>query len=149
MQADLFAALGAAASALGIPTLGPPADASAIAVRPVWPGEGSIVTPGDLATVHFVVRTAEGKELANSFKRGMPYTVEIGTAVTFWTTALEGLRVGGTNRLSGTSNQFFGKAGVLPIIPPDVAFIADVKLLKVEKAMVARKAEPPSKIGQG
>ncbi len=148
MQADLIAAIGIAAGALGMPLPTGTPTAPQISVSMLHEGAGLAAAAGDRVTVHFVVRTQEGKELANSYKRGMPYTVEIGEAGSFWLTVLDGVRVGGTSRLAANSSEFFGKGGVASVIPPDTLFLADVKLLKVEKAMVARKSEPAAKIGQ-
>jgi FKBP-type peptidyl-prolyl cis-trans isomerase len=147
MQADLIAALGLVAGTFGVEQAAPSADP--ISVQILREGSGAAAQSGDLATVHFVVRTKDGKELANSFKRGMSYTVELGEPGDFWTTVLEGLRVGGMSRLSANSSHFFGKNGILGIIPADTELMADVKLLKVEKSILAKRPESGAKSGQG
>lgn len=157
MQADLFAAMGIGMNALGIaPAPAPiqeapafaPALSAALEVDIVRPGTGPIAQTGDRVTVHFIVRTAEGKELANTLKRGMPYSIELSNPGSFWNSSVEGLRVGGAARFSANSSLFFGKAGVLPVVPPDTPLIAYVTLLKVEKAVEARKPDSAAKSGQ-
>jgi len=148
MQSDLIVAIGLAATALGAPIPLAVSNPEAIRVEVLRAGNGVYAQAGDRVTVHFVVRTRDGKELANSFKRGMPFTFELGEPSPFWETALDGVRVGGTSRLTANSSDFFGRNGVLPVIPPDTFFYADVKLLKVEKAMAPRPSEPVARIGQ-
>lgn len=145
MQADLAAALGIGMSALGItPQQAPflPVLDAAIAparVEVLQTGSGVTAQTGDLVTVHFIVRTLEGKELANTVKRGMPYTVELAPGGTFWTTAVAGLRPGGVTRLRANTALFFGKGGVLPIVPPDTMIEAELTLVRIQKAVLAKK----------
>lgn len=145
MQADLAAALGIGMSALGItPQQTPTTVFSEIASPParvevIQTGSGVTAQPGDLVTVHFVVKTLEGKELANTVKRGMPFTVELASGGTFWTTAVAGLRTGGIAKLRANTALFFGKSGVLPIVPPDTMIEAELTLLRIQKAAIAKK----------
>lgn len=149
MQADLFAAVGVGLNVLGIPWgQNPGVEAPAIALEVVRAGTGTTAQVGDRVTIHFVVRTEEGRELANSLKRGMPYTVELDEPNGLWSTILDGLRAGGAAKLTANSNLFFGKGGIAPIVPPDTVLKAYVTLLRVEKAMIAKKAEVPAKPGQ-
>ena len=144
MQADLAAALGIGISALGInPQQAPPmvVDTAITPVRVeiVQTGSGAGAQLGDLVTLHFVVRTLEGKELANTRKRGMPYTVELAQPGTFWHIAIDGLRVGGSVKLRTNTSLFFGKSGVLPIVPPDTTIDAELTLERIQKAVLAKK----------
>ena len=144
MQADLAAALGIGISALGInPQQALPMvvdkTTTQVRVETVQTGSGIGAQLGDLVTLHFVVRTLEGKELANTRKRGMAYTVELTQPGTFWHIAVEGLRVGGSVRLRTNTSHFFGKSGVLPIVPPDTTVDAELILVRIQKAVLANK----------
>ena len=144
MQADLCAAIGIGMSALGISpgqlsNSAPPEFASPIAVETVQSGTGIPAQPGDRVTLHFIVRTLEGKELANSQKRGMPFTVELDSMGSFWSTALEGARLGGHSRLRANTSVFFGKNGVPPVIPADTMIEADLIVLKIQKSLLVKK----------
>ena len=145
MQADLAAALGIGMSALGItPQQAPAAVFAEIAspsarVEVIQTGSGVTALAGDLVTVHFVVKTLEGKELANTVKRGMPYTVELGSGSTLWITAVAGLRAGGIAKLRANTALFFGKGGVLPIVPPDTMIEAELTLVRIQKGALAKK----------
>jgi FKBP-type peptidyl-prolyl cis-trans isomerase len=147
MQADLLASLGLGMSALGVSPAQVPAQAaiadvfsvSPISVEVLHLGSGVLAQPGDRVTVHFVVRTLEGKELANTVKRGMPFTVELDGMGSFWSTALDGTRAGAKSRLKANTSIFFGKNGILPIIPADTEIEADLTVLKIQKAVLAKK----------
>lgn len=148
MQADLAAVLGIGISALGInprPALQAVVDTalSPVKVEIVQTGSGAGAQLGDLVTLHFVVRTIEGKEIANTRKRGMPFTVELAQAGTFWHVAVEGLRAGGSVKLRTNTGLFFGKSGVLPIVPPDTMIDAEMTLLRIQKAVLAKKDAKP------
>ena len=130
MQADLLATLGLGISALGMPQVQVPVEdvfmVSPISLEVIHPGSGILAQVGDRVTVHFVVRTLEGKELANTNKRGMPFTVEIDGMGSFWSTALDGTRAGAKSRLKANTSIFFGKQGILPIVPADTEIEADI-----------------------
>lgn len=145
MQADLAAALGIGMSALGITpqqtptTLYTEIGSPLARVEVIQTGSGVTAQPGDLVTVHFVVKTLEGKELANTVKRGMPFTVELASSGSFWTAAVAGLRPGGVAKLRANTALFFGRSGVLPIIPPDTMIEAELTLLRIQKVVLAKK----------
>lgn len=153
MQADLAAALGIAIQAIGVPSsqLAQPAFAlepltTPISIEMVNEGTGQMAETGDRVTLHFVVRTQEGKELANTRKRGMPFTIELSEPGSFWSSAVDGMRVGGKNKLLANSSVFFGRSGVLPIIPAETWIEAELVLLKVQKSTTSRVASIPGKV---
>lgn len=50
--------------------------------------------PGDLVTFHYVVFGPNGKEVASSVARGLPYTERLGETSHGWQAALLGVRTG-------------------------------------------------------
>lgn len=50
--------------------------------------------PGDLVTFHYVVYGPDGREVANSVARGLPYTERLGESVRGWQASLVGVRTG-------------------------------------------------------
>jgi FKBP-type peptidyl-prolyl cis-trans isomerase len=122
-----------------ISTLAQAPATAAVLVERLLPGDGLPAQLGDRVTLHFVVRTLDGKELANTFKRGMPYTVELADPDSLWYLGVESLRTGGRSRVRGNSSQLFGKFGVLPIVGPDTELEAELTLLRIQKAALARR----------
>jgi FKBP-type peptidyl-prolyl cis-trans isomerase len=157
MQADLAAAVGLGLSALGVlagraashalvealPTAG-----KGFASQVIREGSGIPAGPGDRVTLHFVVRTFDGKELANSQKRGLPYSVILDSREPFWNAAVGGMRKGGTTRFQANSSNFFGNGGILPIVPPDTMIEAELSLLSVRRTVVSSALTANHKQGQ-
>jgi len=151
MPADLISALG-----IGLSVVGLPASIQEPAVEPaelapsvvtIAEGAGLAATLGDRVTVHFVVRTLEGKVLADSVKRGMPFTVELGLGDPFWLAAIDGMKADGRRRVRANTSQFFPH-GVAPIVGSDTWIEADLTLLKVQKSTSARRSDSGVKSGQ-
>ncbi|GMV88265.1 MAG: hypothetical protein AMXMBFR81_11960 [Chthonomonas sp.] len=73
-----------------------------VEAAPVTPQTTQVeeAAPGDLVTFHFVATTTKGREVANSERRGMPYTVRLGAAGTpaTLTESLIGAKPGDTRR---------------------------------------------------
>lgn len=152
MHADLMATLGVGLNLVGVSPKAqlPPVDLNmpAFMVETLAEGTGLAVAAGDRVTVHFIVRTAEGKELANSHKRGMPFTLDLADAESFWLAAIEGMKTDGRRMVRANSSQFPGKGGLTPIVPGDTWIEAELMVLKVQKATSARKHDSGAKSGQ-
>jgi hypothetical protein len=145
MQADIAAALGLGLNALGVSAGEAPASFGllpvaipTISVETIETGAGAAAQLGDRVTLHFIVRTLEGKELANSWKRGMAFTVELTDPESFWHMAIQGLRAGGKSKLTANSSLFFSK-GAGPIVPPDTMIEAELSVVRLQRALVAKK----------
>lgn len=87
---------------------------------------------GDLVTFHFVVVDPSGKEIANTERRGLPYSIVLGDrpASAVWAEALLGLKPG-EERVVMLDSSRFGPAGVPPIVAPSVTLTARVKVLSI------------------
>jgi peptidylprolyl isomerase len=94
-------------------------------------GTGQHAAPGFLVTVHFIVRDSAGREVANSERRGLPYTFEQGARGNdFWSRLAAGMRTGGERLVKLPAELAFGSGGVPPIAPPGSLEIR-VKTLRV------------------
>ena len=94
------------------------------------PGYGDRAEVGDRVTVHFLVQDADGVTLIDSEMRGLPYTFLLGQEISeqFWTTAVEGLRVGGQRLVTGPG-ALFGISSSEPSGTNDVTVV--VRLVRV------------------
>ncbi|MBX3118815.1 MAG: FKBP-type peptidyl-prolyl cis-trans isomerase [Fimbriimonadaceae bacterium] len=140
MQGDIVGALGVGLSLLGSPQAAPIALPSADLLNPkvtiteVRPGSGRSIQPGDLVTIHFQVETAEGRELANTHKRGLPYSIEFRVGDSFWATMLSGMRAGGERRLMLPSDVYFGENGVPGVVPSGTTLMAKIQVISAAPA---------------
>ncbi|MCW5943333.1 MAG: FKBP-type peptidyl-prolyl cis-trans isomerase [Fimbriimonadaceae bacterium] len=82
----------------GAPSPAPvsPAAATPAQVPPPSPSPRTEAEPGDLVTFHYVVYGPNGREVANSVARGLPFTERLGEAVRGWQASLVGARSGET-----------------------------------------------------
>lgn len=87
---------------------------------------------GDLVTFHFIVVDPSGKEVANTERRGLPYSIVLGArpASAVWADALLGLKPG-EERVVMLDSSRFGPAGVPPIVAPSMTLTARVRVLSI------------------
>mgnify|MGYP000935198444 CR=1 FL=1 len=95
-------------------------------------GSGNAVAVGDRVTIHFLAATPEGNELANSRKRGLPFTFVV-TAEPYdlLSRAAIGMRPGGIRLAAFPPERAFGQTGLVPIVPPNATLHLTVNLIQV------------------
>ncbi len=126
MFKDALAAFGVGISVFGNT---PPMDAG---WREVKVGTGAPVVVGDRVTVHFLVATPTGEELANSRKRGLPYTLVVTAEPNdLLSRVVVGMRIGGSRFASLPPERAFGAAGLIPIVPPNATLEVTVNVVGV------------------
>ena len=98
-------------------------------------GTGSVVQAGQVITVNFEVYTHEGKEAANTVKRGLPYSFVLGDPKMppMWLEGIKGMKVGGERRFTAPPNTAYGVDGLLPIVPAGATLTVHVWVLKVRR----------------
>ncbi len=143
VQSDLSVAIGIGLTLLGA---GPAMEggyraavASPISVVDTKPGQGPRVLPGDRVTFHFAVENESGREVANSEKRGLPYTLvygDVGAGIV-WVDVLGGVRQGSERLVSLPAEAVFGAAGVPPIFSATGNVRATIRVLRVVRASSA------------
>lgn len=87
-----------------------PTPVATVADRPVK----SEAEPGDLVTFHYIVYGPDGREVANSVARGLPFTERLGESVRGWQASLVGVRSGEVRNAtvpSGSGLPGSGSAG--------------------------------------
>lgn len=101
-------------------------------------GAGRAVRDGDLVTMHVIAATPEGKEIANSEKRGLPLRFVLGNAETpgYLDLAVRGMALGAERKIILPPDLAFGANGEPPIIPPNATLVVRVRVIKIERAKV-------------
>lgn len=107
--------------------------ASALTVEEVTAGSGYAAKAGDRVTVDFTLGTHDGKEIANTQKRGLTYTLLLGAPNTspLWQSLLSGAQAGSQRRVSFSGDAVFGPEGLPPFIGPGMQVQGTVKVLRV------------------
>ncbi len=90
---------------------------------------------GDLVTFHFVATTTKGREVANSERRGMPYTIRLGAAGTpaALTESLIGAKAGETRR-TGLIRAELAMPGMKPAQGTTDPMVYRLVVLRVQRA---------------
>ncbi len=83
-------------------------------------GSGKPIQDGDVVVIHFLVKKASGESVADSKKRGLPYTFKIGAAGNdpLLDLVVKGMRVGGIRTGRMPAKDAYGPSGALPLIAP-------------------------------
>ena len=103
-----------------------------LVITDLIPGSGPAAAAGDTVIVHYVgVRSANGEEFDNSYDRGAPFDVALGTGsvIAGWDQGLLGAQAGGRRQLDIPADLAYGQnprpGG--PIQPGDaLTFVIDV-----------------------
>jgi|GEM_PF-3637144 len=98
-------------------------------------GWGEPVKDGDVVEIQFVVTKSTGERLADSKKRGLPYTFKIGAAGNdpLLDMVVKGMRVGGVRTGTVEARDAYGPDGMLPAIKPDDSLLVTVTLVRREE----------------
>jgi protein-disulfide isomerase len=95
-------------------------------------GKGPPAEPGDMVTVHWRARLAEGGEFDNTYKRGaVSFMIGSGAVVGGLDRATVGMRVGGKRRITIPPELGFGNHGIGKTIPVNAVIIMEAELLKI------------------
>jgi FKBP-type peptidyl-prolyl cis-trans isomerase len=102
-------------------------------IETVLPGEGEEARPGDLLTVHYVGKLADGTVFDSSLQRGQPFQFVLGAGqvIAGWDQGVLGMREGGVRVLTIPPELAYGPQGQRPI-PPNATLTFEVQLVAVE-----------------
>lgn len=126
---------GAPASTLPLtkPSVAPPEDApTELVVTDLVTGTGPSAAVGDTVLVHYVgIRAADGAEFDNSYDRGEPFEVTLGSTsvIQGWQQGLLGVRKGGQRRLDIPADLAYADsppAGGIIVAGDALTFVIDV-----------------------
>lgn len=96
-------------------------------------GTGERPQPGDLVSVHYVGKLADGTEFDNSYTRGQPYTFPLGQGqvIPGWDEGIALLTVGSKATLIIPPDLAYGSQGAGGVIPPDATLTFEVELVAI------------------
>ena len=96
-------------------------------------GEGETASAGQRVTVHYTGWLTNGSKFDSSKDRDDPFEFWLGKGqvIRGWDEGVQGMRVGGTRKLTIPPQLGYGSRGAGGVIPPDATLIFEVELLKV------------------
>ena len=96
-------------------------------------GTGPEAKAGQTAVVHYTGWLTNGTKFDSSKDRGQPFTFPLGggRVIKGWDEGVQGMKVGGTRKLTIPSNLGYGAQGAGGVIPPNATLVFEVDLLEL------------------
>ena len=107
---------------------------SGLIIEDVTIGEGPLATAGREVTVHYTGWLADGEKFDSSKDRDEPFRFPLGggRVIKGWDEGVQGMKVGGTRKLTIPPALGYGARGAGGIIPPHAILVFEVELLGVD-----------------
>ena len=96
-------------------------------------GEGAAAAAGQSVTVHYTGWLASGKKFDSSKDRDDPFVFPLGAGhvICGWDEGVQGMKVGGTRKLTIPPELGYGTRGAGGVIPPNATLVFEVELLGI------------------
>ena len=94
-------------------------------------GEGAAAAAGQSVTVHYTGWLTNGKKFDSSKDRDDPFVFPLGAGrvIRGWDEGVQGMRIGGTRKLTIPPDLGYGARGAGGVIPPNATLVFEVELL--------------------
>ena len=102
-------------------------------VEEVIVGEGALAQSGQSVEVHYTGWLTDGTKFDSSKDRNDPFVFPLGAGhvIKGWDEGVEGMKVGGTRKLTIPPALGYGARGAGGVIPPNATLVFEVELLGV------------------
>jgi FKBP-type peptidyl-prolyl cis-trans isomerase FkpA len=107
---------------------------SGLIIEEVTVGEGTAAAAGQKVTVHYTGWLTDGKKFDSSKDRSDPFVFPLGggRVIKGWDEGVQGMKVGGTRKLTIPPALGYGARGAGGVIPPDATLVFEVELLAID-----------------
>ena len=99
-------------------------------------GDGAEATAGQHVSVHYTGWLTHGTKFDSSKDRGDPFEFPLGAGhvIRGWDEGVQGMKVGGSRKLTIPADLGYGARGAGGVIPPGAVLEFDIELLAVKPA---------------
>jgi FKBP-type peptidyl-prolyl cis-trans isomerase FkpA len=96
-------------------------------------GQGDTAAKGQRVSVHYTGWLTDGRKFDSSKDRNQPFQFALGhgEVIRGWDQGVEGMKVGGTRKLTIPPEMGYGARGAGGVIPPNATLVFEVELLGV------------------
>jgi FKBP-type peptidyl-prolyl cis-trans isomerase FkpA len=96
-------------------------------------GEGAAVAAGQSVTVHYTGWLISGRKFDSSKDRNDPFVFPLGAGhvIRGWDEGVQGMKVGGSRKLTIPPELGYGARGAGGVIPPNATLVFEVELLGI------------------
>ena len=107
---------------------------SGLIIEEVVVGAGAETTAGQEVTVHYTGWLTDGQKFDSSKDRDDPFVFPLGKGqvIKGWDEGVQGMKVGGTRKLTIPPALGYGARGAGGVIPPNATLVFEVELLATE-----------------
>ncbi|MBZ0104914.1 MAG: FKBP-type peptidyl-prolyl cis-trans isomerase [Sulfuricella denitrificans] len=107
--------------------------ASGLTYEDIATGEGAEATAGRMVSVHYTGYLTDGSKFDSSKDRNDPFSFPLGAGhvIKGWDEGVQGMKEGGTRKLTIPPQLGYGARGAGGVIPPNATLVFEVELLKV------------------
>ena len=105
--------------------------ASGLIIEELVVGEGAEATAGQQVSVHYTGWLTNGTKFDSSKDRNDPFEFALGArhVIAGWDEGVQGMKIGGTRKLTIPPELGYGARGAGGVIPPDATLVFEVELL--------------------
>jgi FKBP-type peptidyl-prolyl cis-trans isomerase len=107
---------------------------SGLVIDDIVEGSGAAAAAGQHVTVHYTGWLTDGTKFDSSKDRNEPFDFPLGArhVIAGWDEGVQGMKVGGTRKLTIPAQLGYGARGAGGVIPPNATLVFDVELLGIE-----------------
>ena len=106
---------------------------SGLKIEDTVEGSGATVEAGQTVSVHYTGWLENGSKFDSSKDRNEPFNFRLGGGMVIrgWDEGVQGMKVGGTRKLTIPAELGYGARGAGGVIPPNATLIFEVDLLDI------------------
>ncbi len=106
---------------------------SGLGIEDTVVGDGATAERGQFVTVHYTGWLTSGAKFDSSKDRNDPFEFHLGAGqvIRGWDEGVQGMKVGGTRKLTIPPELGYGARGAGGVIPPNATLVFEVELLAV------------------
>lgn len=106
---------------------------SELIIEDIVVGEGAEAVAGQHVSVHYTGWLTDGRKFDSSKDRNDPFDFPLGAGhvIRGWDEGVQGMKVGGTRKLTIPPALGYGARGAGGVIPPNATLVFEVELLGV------------------
>jgi len=106
---------------------------SGLIIEELAVGGGDTATAGQQVSVHYTGWLTDGTKFDSSKDRREPFEFQLGgrQVIAGWDEGVQGMRIGGTRKLTIPPQLGYGVRGAGGVIPPNATLVFEVELLAI------------------
>lgn len=107
---------------------------SELIIEDIVVGDGDEAVAGQYVVVHYTGWLTDGKKFDSSKDRSAPFQFPLGAGhvIRGWDEGVQGMKVGGTRKLTIPPELGYGARGAGGVIPPNATLVFEVELLALD-----------------